>query len=136
MKDVKCIVTNDRGRTFLWSVYPSLTAEDGFKEFLKYHPNHKDDARLIPITDLVNEPDSNLVRQVEQLLSHAYIGEIWSSNDRIIVDVSGDWKHDHLHTDYLVTTAFDLVKECENVTESNDSDSYKAEHYYRLENSR
>lgn len=52
----------------------------------------------------------------------------------IFVDVDGDWKHDHLRTNYLVhlwcdQKNFEVISENEDADESDD-DSYHAIHTY------
>ena len=60
-----------------------------------------------------------------------------TTDGRLLIDISwGDWKHDHLRVDFLVSDFFNnkgLFVNSEKVTTEEDgSDTYSAEHYYTL----
>ena len=54
----------------------------------------------------------------------------------VSVEIEGDWKHDHLLADYLMSDYFsdDLVQTGEDVLEDSDDDSYESRHIYVIQN--
>ena len=48
----------------------------------------------------------------------------------IIIEVEGDWKHDHLRTDWLMREQLGLECVSKVVTKEDGSDYYTANHYY------
>lgn len=54
----------------------------------------------------------------------------------VSVEIEGDWKHDHLRADYLMSDYFsdDLVQTVEGVLEDSDNDSYYSCHIYVVQN--
>lgn len=54
----------------------------------------------------------------------------------VSVEIEGDWKHDHLRADYLMSDYFsdDLVQTVEGVLEDSDNDSYYSCHIYVIQN--
>ena len=54
-----------------------------------------------------------------------------NSDNTITIEISGDWKHDHLYLDNLMAHwGYFKVKETE--LETNGSDFYVSEHQYKL----
>lgn len=53
----------------------------------------------------------------------------------VSVEIEGDWKHDHLLADYLMSDYFsdDLIQTGEDVLEDSD-DSYESRHIYVIQN--
>lgn len=61
----------------------------------------------------------------------SYAEAYYKNNDVIVVDVDGDWKHDHLATrDIMIENGCISLGQKE-IGESDD-DSYHAEHYYKI----
>ena len=134
MKDVQCIGVMYDNRFYLRHICPSSIAKKELNDFLEYYPASKsNNVKMIPVSELVTCPDTNLIGQIEQLLKSVYVENIEKIDNRIVISVSGDWKHDHLFVDHVVTTAFDLIKDKEITTSSDGSDTYKADHYYRIQ---
>jgi hypothetical protein len=58
-------------------------------------------------------------------------------NDTIEVNITwGDWKHDHLHCDWLISNYLDSFSirciKSETVTEEDGSDTYSSIHYFKI----
>lgn len=81
---------------------------------------------------------------IERYLSdnHVWTEVVYSDYDKdkniveISVEIEGDWKHDHLRADYLMSDYFsdDLVQTVEGVLEDSDNDSYYSCHIYVIQN--
>ena len=71
-----------------------------------------------------------------------WVESVYSDYDKdtntvgISVEVDGDWKHDHLLADYLMSDYFsdDLIQTGEDVLEDSDDDSYESRHIYVIQN--
>ena len=71
-----------------------------------------------------------------------WVESVYSDYDKdtntvgISVEVDGDWKHDHLRADYLMSDYFsdDLIQTGEDVLEDSDDDSYESRHIYVIQN--
>jgi hypothetical protein len=81
---------------------------------------------------------------IESYLSdnHVWVVAVYSDYDKgkdvleISVEIDGDWKHDHLRADYLMSDYFsdDLVRTGEDMLDESDDDSYESRHIYVIEN--
>ena len=65
----------------------------------------------------------------KHLESHQNYNPVWEEPFYTVIEVEGDWKHDHLHTDYLMEQIGYLLHHTETV-ESDGSDYYTARRYY------
>lgn len=81
-----------------------------------------------------------LYNEIVKLLSD---NNIWAEvgvnpiSDMIEIEINwGDWKHEHLRTDYLVGTYLNSngihFMKSEQETENDGSDTYSSIHYYKL----
>ena len=70
---------------------------------------------------------------IEKIFSDHDLWYEWSINGEDEVEVSiemGDWKHDHLYLDYVMSeNGFVLVGE--DITDENGTDSYSSIHYFK-----
>ena len=77
-------------------------------------------------------------RKAIELLSkeHIWTEEIYQYNDLpvLVVEVDGDWKHDHLRCKYLIEEELGGTLLKKQVTRDDGSDSYGASHYYIFNN--
>ena len=81
---------------------------------------------------------------IERYLSdnHVWVVAVYSDCDKdknvldISVEIDGDWKHDHLRADYLMSDYFsnDLVRTGEDMLDESDDDSYESRHVYVIKN--
>lgn len=87
---------------------------------------------------------AELDRQIDKYLSDnkVWVESVYSDYDKdrnileISVEVDGDWKHDHLLADYLMSKYFseDLSRTGEDILEESDNDSYYSCHTYVITN--
>lgn len=60
-------------------------------------------------------------------------GDITVHNDNAIeIEISGDWKHEHLKLRWLIFDNFNVKDYKQIVTEEDGSDYYTAIHYFKL----
>lgn len=72
----------------------------------------------------------------EFLESHKLYHPVYCDADSYVVDISwGDWKHDHIVVERLVTKWFEqqgrIVTHSHQTTEMDGSDTYSAVHYFK-----
>ena len=61
-----------------------------------------------------------------------YISSPLPNENRLCINVTGDWKHDHGYMDHIMTTRFNLTYAGNYVTEDTECDWYSATHTYCL----
>lgn len=75
-----------------------------------------------------------LVMNVQKLLNdNRLYADVYNDGAFLKVDVSGDWKHEHLRCDWLIKDNFKVLLNGEEVTESDGSDCYASTHIYLIE---
>jgi hypothetical protein len=75
----------------------------------------------------------NMESRVQELMTaNKLYGEVWTDGDAVCVEISwGDWKHEHLRLEYLVSSNIaELIKSESQVTEEDGSDCYSAIHRF------
>ncbi len=100
------------------------------KEFFDTTPDciKKDYDVLTP--DKVYDASDSDERKIEKLFGKAGQHlDFWREDDKYIIDVEGDWKHDHLFCDDLMGS-LGFKCEDESLLEESDSDWYSARHTY------
>lgn len=77
---------------------------------------------------------NEIIEKIQKLLNdNRLYADVYNDGVFIKVDVSGDWKHEHLRCDWLIKDNFKVLLNGEEVTESDDSDCYVSTHIYLLE---
>lgn len=61
---------------------------------------------------------------------HIYSDNMDCGSMLVSFDVSGDWKHDHIHCDSVMRKLFNLKPLSEKTIDSDGSDAYTSIHYY------
>lgn len=76
-----------------------------------------------------------LVKKINEALSEAHVlcEGVWYEGINMMVEIDGDWKHDHLRANYILFEKFGLSCYETVVTEEDGSDSYAAIHRYMFE---
>ena len=76
---------------------------------------------------------SEEIKKIYDHLKDVYVEDVWSMSDRIVaVSVRGDWKHDHLRSDWFMSE-IGYSKLSEKTTEEDGSDWYCSDHFYYKE---
>ena len=80
----------------------------------------------------MNKCDLLAEKIAEHLYENGIYGEVYSARDNeVCVEINwGDWKHDHLRTDWLVKGKFHPVDCFTEETETDGSDCYSGVHHY------
>ena len=77
-------------------------------------------------------------RKAGKMLSeeHIWVDEIYQYEELpvLVVEVDGDWKHDHLRCQHLMEEKLGANFLKKEVTRDDGSDSYGAKHYYIFNN--
>ena len=78
--------------------------------------------------DKFNEIQGKLWETLER---DVWVEDIWPHHELpiICIEISGDWKHDHLRADYLLKQ-LGGVSFGEKITEDDGTDSYTSIHYF------
>lgn len=83
----------------------------------------------------VFEEADRMCEKAQKILDNEHI---WASAwihptmSMVIIEVEGDWKHDHARTDWLMEEKLGLVCQSKVVTKEDGSDYYTATHYYQV----
>lgn len=104
-------------------VIDSQEEYDKFPDFVK-----KDIDIILP--DKVYDAADDDELKIQKLFEKAgQYWEFWKENDKILIDIDGDWKHDHIFCDHLMAS---LGYKCEKefLLEESESDWYNARHIY------
>lgn len=150
------IFTND----VTWKSWPTDKKEDSATKYLIYgkyrkESNHKFLAKvvdskeealkkmeeyqrhmypeMVPITTLFKDCET-MEDKICAILREIPANEesLEMQNKRFSVEIRGDWKHEHLHTDCILQETFGATLYSEEITEDDGSDFYTAIHTYLL----
>ena len=91
---------------------------------------------IAPIKTIITAPDDDIALQIEQLINHLQIRyegvEKIDDNTIIVRNVFGDWKHEHMYLKLCLTEVFEITYSHQIVIGDDSSDTFTADHYYRL----
>ncbi len=128
MKENIKFITYDDGN--LISAVTAPEADKALATMKRFVP----DAKLIDAATAI-DPKLPVDAQIEKLFTLSRISAEPYGYDGKTVSVEimwGDWKHDHLCADDLMSVVFGATKVSEDVTEEDGSDAYSAVHTYEF----
>lgn len=87
--------------------------------------------KTIPASEFFADCE-NLEQQIEKVLDELLVdtGTFEMREGQFRVEITGDWKHEHIHTNCILKEMFGCSLVSENVTEEDGSDYYSAIHTY------
>lgn len=117
-------------RYFLASVAES---QEEAKECAEDYAKRKEVTKIVPVSEIFTDCEG-LEEQIRKLLDELGITDdtLEMKHKEFSLKVTGDWKHEHLHTNQIIEKTFNCKLISEDVTEEDGSDFYTAIHTYKF----